>query len=204
MALKRRDEERLLEQLVQLAPRCGWALMHVSDSRKEVRWREGAEVRSALVGDVLARGFPDLVLARETIIYRELKSDIGTLDAHQKWWMKRLELAGQDVDVWRPRDLYSVILPRLEKDAWKYAELPLPPVSPPKSRLAGASSADFNVSTSPSRSRGSSLSPLSDAEARRMISEHPELVQPSPSPRRPPPRPPQQPPRQPPPPRRRP
>jgi hypothetical protein len=51
------------------------------------------------------RGWPDLVIiARTKIIYRELKSERGTLSPDQRDTGTRIRAAGGNWAVWRPRD----------------------------------------------------------------------------------------------------
>jgi hypothetical protein len=53
-------------------------------------------------------GFPDLVLGRGwRVIWRELKTEVGTMSPEQRAWGRLLVDAGQDFAVWRPRDLHS-------------------------------------------------------------------------------------------------
>lgn len=47
-------------------------------------------------------GWPDLVLMRERIIFAELKSESGTLEAEQANWRDRIQLAGGEWYLWRP------------------------------------------------------------------------------------------------------
>jgi VRR-NUC domain len=82
------------------------------------RWRV-AHFRSVAVkhGDRVAyetpvqadgAGFPDLVLVRGgRVLYRELKSERGTLSAAQQDWLHALRSAGADANVWRPSDWIS-------------------------------------------------------------------------------------------------
>ena len=49
-------------------------------------------------------GFPDSVMVGTGILYRELKSAAGELRPDQRRWGSRLERAGGDWCVWRPRD----------------------------------------------------------------------------------------------------
>jgi hypothetical protein len=89
--------------VVELARLLGWEVFHVQDSRREVR-RRGV---SLLVGDEMARGWPDLVLAHprwRALAVRELKTDQGRLTPAQRRWLTVLRLCGLDADVWRPRD----------------------------------------------------------------------------------------------------
>lgn len=58
------------------------------------------EWRTPVAAD--GKGFVDLVLVRDRVLYRELKSARGTLSVEQQDWLHALKLAGADVDVWRP------------------------------------------------------------------------------------------------------
>ena len=83
------------KQVVQKATRRGWQYYHSHDSRRD------------------NAGFPDLVLWRERIIYRELKIGRHQLRPEQRVRLRELRGAGADVDVWRPTDWESKILPSL-------------------------------------------------------------------------------------------
>jgi len=50
------------------------------------------------------RGFPDLTLVRERIVFAELKTEKGRLTEHQEEWLGLLGSAGAEVYVWRPSD----------------------------------------------------------------------------------------------------
>jgi hypothetical protein len=52
-------------------------------------------------------GLPDLIIVGRRTIYRELKTEKGTVSTAQKEWIAALKAAGEDVDVWRPRDWHS-------------------------------------------------------------------------------------------------
>ena len=52
-------------------------------------------------------GFPDLVLWRERLIFRELKSELGRSSLPQLYVGRSLVAAGQDWAVWRPSDWRS-------------------------------------------------------------------------------------------------
>jgi predicted protein tyrosine phosphatase len=49
-------------------------------------------------------GWPDLVLVRDRVLFRELKADRGRLSDEQTMWQERLIAAGADWAVWRPKD----------------------------------------------------------------------------------------------------
>jgi len=51
-----------------------------------------------------AKGWPDLVLVRDRVIFVELKTDKGRLRPDQEKWIADLRKANQVVYVWRPSD----------------------------------------------------------------------------------------------------
>lgn len=81
-------EDQLLQAVRDLAKISGWETYHTHRS------------------DRSEPGFPDLVLVRPPLVlFRELKSDTGSLTAAQVQWLHQLQASGQDVGVWRPSDL---------------------------------------------------------------------------------------------------
>lgn len=52
-------------------------------------------------------GFPDWTIMGAWVMFRELKTEEGVLSPAQKAVIAQLESIGADVDVWRPRDLFS-------------------------------------------------------------------------------------------------
>ena len=93
-------ESDLQDAVIELAHLLNWRVMH-----QRPGLTQSGHWRTATQGD--GRGWPDLVLVRERVLYRELKSDRGTLSVEQQDWIHALKLAGQDVDVWRPADWTS-------------------------------------------------------------------------------------------------
>jgi hypothetical protein len=57
-------------------------------------------------------GWPDLAIIGTRVLYRELKSEAGSLSADQRRVGARLTAAGADWAVWRPRDLRSGLVAR--------------------------------------------------------------------------------------------
>jgi hypothetical protein len=58
------------------------------------------------------KGFPDLVLVHpkyKRVIFAELKTETGKLTECQEQWLTALEACGQEVYVWRPRDLDGIV-----------------------------------------------------------------------------------------------
>jgi hypothetical protein len=89
-------------QVVQLAHSAGWAVRNVRAAWTEKGWRT-PELSDGV-------GFPDLTLVKPgcPILFRELKSDTGRLNANQEAWGNLIQKAGGDWAVWRPRDIELV------------------------------------------------------------------------------------------------
>lgn len=74
------------KQVVDLAKVLGWRCYHPFLSK----WSE--------------KGWPDLALIRERVVYVELKRAGGKLSEHQSDWLDALRAAGAEVYVWYPCD----------------------------------------------------------------------------------------------------
>lgn len=81
------SEGELQEKVLALCAELGLRTHHEPDSRRS------------------GRGWPDLVIIGTRVLYRELKSNIGTLSHDQKALGWKLKAAGQDWAVWWPKDL---------------------------------------------------------------------------------------------------
>jgi hypothetical protein len=81
------SERALQDVVLQAAAVSRWLVYHTHDSRRS------------------QPGFPDLVLAKGgRLLFRELKTQKGTLTKEQQRWIDALRAAGADAGVWRPRD----------------------------------------------------------------------------------------------------
>ena len=89
-------ETQFQNKVISLAKQLGWLCYHTYDSRRS------------------QAGMPDLLLIRDRILYRELKTDTGRLTLAQKVFGKRIVEAGGDYAVWRPSEM-GVILEQLKK-----------------------------------------------------------------------------------------
>lgn len=98
--LPRMSEAEFMAQVIAFAKMHGWAVVHFRPAMTKRGWRTPVE------GD--AKGFVDLVLVKRRVIFAEVKADDGHLSAEQQEWAKRLEVAGQPVVIWRPRDWNAV------------------------------------------------------------------------------------------------
>lgn len=92
-------EDQFLEAVAKRARDLGWVLHHDRRSDKALQ-----------MGD---RGFPDLVLARERVLWVELKDETGKLRPEQVEWRDRLIGAGMDWRLWRPREWSSGEIERI-------------------------------------------------------------------------------------------
>jgi VRR-NUC domain len=97
------SEAQLQAAVIQAARLLGWLAYSIPDSRRAT-----------------SNGFPDLVLCNilsqqasgivtQELIFAELKSECGRLRPEQIVWITALRAAGQEVYIWRPRDLESAI-----------------------------------------------------------------------------------------------
>lgn len=89
-----RDEKDFQNAVLKEAAKLGWLCYHTHDSRKS------------------RAGFPDLTMVRrQRVIFAELKSATGKLDAAQETWREVLEAVGGNVTycLWRPADWTSIM-----------------------------------------------------------------------------------------------
>jgi hypothetical protein len=84
----------LQHAIIDLARRLGWRVAHTPPVKAERGWR------TAVAAD--GKGFPDLVLVRERVIWAEVKGDTDRLRPEQEVWLSALRMARQEVYVWSP------------------------------------------------------------------------------------------------------
>lgn len=84
-------EAELMEAVRAMVRDLGLLAYHAHDARKS--W---------------GPGFPDLVVVgRGGCVWREVKSEAGSLTAEQRVWGDTLKRAGQNWRIWRPADLLN-------------------------------------------------------------------------------------------------
>lgn len=86
-ALAAITEAAFQQQIEELAELNGWRWWHVTDSRRQAM-----------------EDWPDLVLVRDRVLYRELKTMKGKVTPGQQATLDLLANAGADACVWRPSD----------------------------------------------------------------------------------------------------
>ena len=102
------NEAALQSAVIELAKLYGWKVHHT----RAVQMPSG-KWSTPIQGQA---GFPDLVLVRPPdTIFVELKSAIGKTSDKQDEWIAALQAAGQEVHIWRPRDI-SIIKQRLQHE----------------------------------------------------------------------------------------
>ncbi len=101
MKLPRITEDEFLAQVLEYAAKMGWLRAHFRPAKTAHGWRTPCQAE--------AKGFPDLVLVRERVVYAETKSETGKLTPEQTLWIEKLAAAGQEVYVWRPKDWDEVL-----------------------------------------------------------------------------------------------
>lgn len=90
-------EKQLQNLVLKTAKQFGWAAYHTYDSRRS------------------EPGFPDLVLVKDRVLFRELKTDTGRISPAQKAWGEVLTEAGADWCVWTPKQMPLILKCLAEK-----------------------------------------------------------------------------------------
>jgi hypothetical protein len=90
-------EAQFQRQVLELAHMLGWKSYHPVVSRLSVK------------------GWPDLVLVRDRVLYRELKAANKQTTPEQDAWLAALGAAGGDVGVWWPHMLETEIRQTLQR-----------------------------------------------------------------------------------------
>lgn len=94
-------EKAWTAQVLALASYLGWKTAHFRPAQNAAgQWR------TPVAGD--GKGFPDLVLVRDRVIFAELKTEDGKPTPEQRAWLAACAKAGAEAYVWRPSMLDEV------------------------------------------------------------------------------------------------
>jgi hypothetical protein len=89
------NEREFQAAVIELAHRLGWRVAHFPTIQNaDGRWMTPKQ------GD--SKGFPDLVLVRDRVIFAELKRGRGPVRQEKLDWLSALANAGAEWYVWRP------------------------------------------------------------------------------------------------------
>ena len=94
------SEKEFMDAIIQLAKTLGWKVMHIRDSRRQVK-------PGVWVGDADSAGWPDLFCVHSKkglAIALEAKVEKGRTNPKQEEWLDALDNAGIPSYVVRPND----------------------------------------------------------------------------------------------------
>lgn len=96
------SEKVLQDRVVGRAKRAGWKVAHAGRG-----WVGGTEEEGGQWVTPMAKGWPDLTLAKagHTLIFMELKRELGEVDEEQMAWLVLLNATGNPAIVIRPSDM---------------------------------------------------------------------------------------------------
>jgi VRR-NUC domain len=93
---KQISEADFQRQVIASAKAAGWLVQHSRHA-----YNKSGRVSTPIQGHA---GFPDLVLARERVLFVELKKVGAYPSPDQRVWHERLRAAGVEFYIWRPTD----------------------------------------------------------------------------------------------------
>lgn len=96
------SEKTFQRQVIELAEALRWRVVH---------FRPGMNQRGAwstAMSGTYAKGFPDLVLVRDRVVFAELKSAKGKQTEEQAVWGAAILIAGAEYYLWRPQDFERI------------------------------------------------------------------------------------------------
>jgi hypothetical protein len=99
IGLRELTEAVFQAHVIEVARMLHWRIAHFRPAMTKHGWRTPVQ------GD---KGFPDLVLVRDRVIFAELKSETSKPTPEQNGWLAALCNAGAEVYLWRPRDLQTI------------------------------------------------------------------------------------------------
>lgn len=101
-------EHELQSAVMDAARILGWRRAHFRAAMTKHGWRTPVEGEG--------KGFPDLVLVRERIVWVELKGHGGKVSPEQREWLDALDRAGAECYLWTPSSWTSGEIERVLRD----------------------------------------------------------------------------------------
>lgn len=95
-ARRGKPEDEFKTEVLKFAVDHGWLRAHFRPAKTAKGWRTPVEADG--------KGFLDLVLVRERVVYVELKAPGNTMSDDQVKWFNALKKAKQEVYCWWPKD----------------------------------------------------------------------------------------------------
>jgi hypothetical protein len=95
-AVAQMTEAQLQDNVIATAHLFGWRVAHFRAAMTKHGWRTPVSADG--------KGFVDLVLTRDRVIFAELKSQRGRTSPEQQDWLAALSDAGAEVYVFRPAE----------------------------------------------------------------------------------------------------
>lgn len=112
-------EKDFQDHIINLARANQWRVAHFRAVKVQ---RADGSVRYETPVQADGKGFPDLVLVRDRVLFVEVKRENGILEPAQKDWMKALLGAKAEHMTWRPSDLENIRNILCAKPRWPLLE----------------------------------------------------------------------------------
>lgn len=100
------SEKELMQGVIDTARIFGWRVAHF----RSVPVKRGPRVVWETPVQADGKGFPDVVLVRERVLYVECKVGRNVLSDEQAAWLEALRAAGQEAVVWTDADWHAGIV----------------------------------------------------------------------------------------------
>jgi len=97
----KQSEDSFQSQLIELAHTFGWYCAHFRPAKTEKGWRTSVSADG--------KGFPDLVLARDRVLFIECKSEAGVMSKDQLYWRHVLLQSGAEYYEWKPDMWHDIV-----------------------------------------------------------------------------------------------
>lgn len=104
-------EKELLTNAIETAHVYGWKVAHF----RSVPVKRGSRILWETPVQADGKGFPDLCMVRERVLFAELKVGRNKPSSAQEDWLSLLRLAGVEAYLWREADWLDGTIPEVLK-----------------------------------------------------------------------------------------